>query len=376
MKVLGLIDFDYKDRTLWNGEAIRTLRAGGSGTEQSFVLLCEFLAAEGHDISLSFCRILEDTVINNVKYISFNKVRETSDNYDILLNTSSHYEFMSLSLSNLKKLVIWCHYQGYIAEHVCRIFKIKYPNCKIYTNRMAKFVMKYLDKFHPYYEEFSDYNFEIDNPIMLDMFQNNIQKDKNSFIFFASFERGGQIAMDAYKRLNLENKKFYFTSPDTFELERNDITSDIIPIRWSDKCSTFKLLSQTEYFIYPLVLPLSKGSIIHKDTDGCVVAESLLHEVIVLTYPVGALKEKYGEHLVYLPYPQGVNQDILEGPDQVSVPQFHSEFVIDSIIKTIEFLENNPSFKEVLKKKGKEFILKQRNIDVIGQQWLENLHLV
>jgi glycosyltransferase involved in cell wall biosynthesis len=211
---------------------------------------------------------------------------------------------------------------------------------------------------------------------MLDMFKNNIVKEKYSFVFFASYERGGEVAMNAYKKMQYPNKRMYFTSPDTDELNRKDITSDIIPIRWSDKKSTFQLLSKMEYFIYPLALPSRRGYQFHKDTDGLVVAESLLHEVIVITYPVGALKEKYGDHLIYLPFPPNVDTHILEGPDQISVPEFHSEFVLESIIKTVEFLENNPNLKEIIKKRGKEFILNKKEPTQIGNEWLKNLHLI
>jgi glycosyltransferase involved in cell wall biosynthesis len=376
MKIIGLIDKGFNNRQEWNGEAIRSNKAGASGTDQSFVLVGEYLARMGHEVYLSFGKILSNTSYNGVKYIDNYELKKISNEFDILIIPSGNNEFIEYNWKNLKKLVVWCHYQGYIHPQICAIFKFQYPICKVYTNRMAKFVIEYLEKFHTYYDDFSDFNFEIENPLMLDMFKNNIVKEKYSFVFFASYERGGEVAMNAYKKMQYPNKRMYFTSPDTDELNRKDITSDIIPIRWSDKKSTFQLLSKMEYFIYPLALPSRRGYQFHKDTDGLVVAESLLHEVIVITYPVGALKEKYGDHLIYLPFPPNVDTHILEGPDQISVPEFHSEFVLESIIKTVEFLENNPNLKEIIKKRGKEFILNKKEPTQIGNEWLKNLHLI
>jgi glycosyltransferase involved in cell wall biosynthesis len=376
MKIIGLIDKGFNNRQEWNGEAIRSNKAGASGTDQSFVLVGEYLARMGHEVYLSFGKILSNTSYNGVKYIDNYELKKISNEFDILIIPSGNNEFIEYNWTNLKKLVVWCHYQGYIHPQICAIFKFQYPTCKVYTNRMAKFVIEYLEKFHTYYDDFSDFNFEIENPLMLDMFKNNILKEKYSFVFFASYERGGEIAMNAYKKMQYPNKRMYFTSPDTDELNRKDITFDIIPIRWSDKKSTFQLLSKMEYFIYPLALPSRRGYQFHKDTDGLVVAESLLHEVIVITYPVGALKEKYGDHLIYLPFPPNVDTHILEGPDQISVPEFHSEFVLESIIKTVEFLENNPNLKEIIKKRGKEFILNKKEPTQIGNEWLKNLHLI
>jgi hypothetical protein len=377
MKIVGIIEYKNTYENNWNGETIRYSGSGSSGTDQSFILVAEYIASKGHEVYLSFSNILDNTTYNGVNYISKNTLINISNEIDILIIPSWNYDFFSFSWLSLKKLVIWCHYQGYISESYINLFKAQYSQCKIYTNILSNFVKIYLDKYHPYYLDISDQIFQIDNPLMMDLFvDDNYKKDPHSFIFFATFERGGEIALNAYKSISYSDKKIYYSNHTEYEKHTfpgNLI--DMIPLKWSDKQSVFNLLKKIEYFIYPLVLPLERHSIIHKDTDGCVVAESLLHEVIVLTYPVGALKEKYGDHLVYLPYPPGVDINLLEGPDQVSAPQFHSEFVIDSIVKTIEFLENNPQLKEVLKKRGKDYILKERDSDFIKSEWLNNLGL-
>jgi hypothetical protein len=370
MKILGIIPNITNRTGKWNGEVIRYGNVGVSGTEQSFVLICEYLASEGHQVYLSFDNCIEYSIYNNVIYMPYSDILNISNDINLLIIPSWYNNFLDYSWNNLEKIVIWCHYQGFINEKILNIFKITYPNVKLYINILSNFVKLYLNKYNDYYKEIADNIFIINNPIMIDLYNSSsFKKEPHSFVFFASFERGGDIFMKVYEKLTYYDKKLYIKSYDSNDNIVNKVINSV------SKKEVFEILRKTEYFIYPLALPVERQSIIHKDTDGCVIAESLLHEVIVLTYPVGALKEKYGDHLVYLPYPPGVDINLLEGPDQVSAPQFHSEFVIDSIVKTIEFLENNPQLKEVLKKRGKDYILKERDSDFIKSEWLNNLGL-
>jgi len=371
MKIVGIIEYNMKRDDSWNGEAIRTKKCGGSGTDQSFVLVAEYLAKYGHEVFLSYNNIIANSEYNNVKYISEQTLRGISETVDIIIIASWNYEFINFNWKSLKTLVIWCHYQGFIDFKLTSLFKYIYPNVKIYINILSEFVRKYLDKYNQYYKEISDKIIKIDNPLMLDLYSDTImEKQKHMFIFFATFERGGEIAMNAFNRLNYTEKQMFYSNHTEYEINNfpgNNI--DLIPLKWSDKQTIFNLLKRSEYFIYPLVLPVYRGNLVHKDTDGCVVAEALLHEVIVLTYPVGALREKYTDHVIYLPYPPGANIEIIEGVDQCSAPEFYSEFVIESIIKTIDFLEQNPQMKELIKKRGKKYILSKRNEEVIKEQW-------
>jgi len=375
MKIVGIIEYNMKRNNNWNGEAIRFMNCGGSGTDQSFVLIAEYLAEEGHDVYLSFNNIIEDTIYNNVKYISEKKLREISDTVDVILVAPWNIDFLNFSWKSLKKLVIWCHYQGFIDINLLNLFKNLYPTTEICTNVLSDFVCNYLDKYYPYYKEFSNKIFKIDNPLMLDLCSNEIlQKEKHMFTFFATFERGGEVAMRAFKKLSYDNKKLYYSNHTDYEISNfPGDNKKLYPLKWSDKTTVFDLLKRSEYFIYPLVLPKHRNNLLHKDTDGCVVAEALLHEVIVLTYPVGALKEKYTDHLIYLPYPTGINSEDIEKCEQVCVPELYSDFTIDSIVKTVEFLENNIDFKNLLKRRGREYILSKRNKDVIKRKWLDIL---
>jgi hypothetical protein len=371
MKIVGIIEYNIKRDESWNGEAIRTKKSGGSGTDQSFLLVAEYLASSGHDVFLSYNNIIADSEYNNVKYISEQKLREISETIDIIIIASWNHEFINFNWKTLKTLVIWCHYQGFIDFKLISLFKCIYPNVKIYINILSDFVKKYLDKYHPYYKEIGDKVIQIDNPLMLDLYSNTLtEKQKHMFIFFATFERGGEIAMNAFNRLNYTDKQMFYSNHTKYEINNFPGNNrNLIPLKWTDKQTIFDLLKRSEYFIYPLVLPAHRGHLLHKDTDGCVVAEALLHEVIVLTYPVGALKEKYSDHLIYLPYPPGANIELIEGVDQCSTPEFYSDFVIDSIVKTVDFLESNSHLKEILKKRGKEYIISKRNEEEIKTQW-------
>ena len=370
MKILGIIGTESTKKNKWNGEIIRTGSVGVTGTDQSFVLLFEYLADIGHEVYLSFNQCIPNTNYKGVNYIDTSQLSKITNSIDILIIPSWYNEFLEYQYNNLKKLVIWCHYQGFLNEMILQFFKINYQHVKIYVNLLSQFVKKYIDKYCEYYLNYVDKIFTISNPLMFDQLSNSFNKISRSFIFFASFERGGQIAVDAFNLLPYSDKKLT-----VYSYDMGDINKSIHNINSVDKSTLFKILAHTEYFIYPLVLPKERNYLIHKDTDGCVIAEALLNEVIVLTYSVGAIYEKYNNHVIYLPFPPGITQEMLDIPDQQSVPQFYSEFVLDSIVATIDFLEKHPHIKTNIRQRGKEYVKNERSKENTLLSWTYNLEI-
>jgi glycosyltransferase involved in cell wall biosynthesis len=364
MNILFYISDVMSRNDNYNGENIRFGNVGVSGTEQSMIIIAEYLALHNYNCYY-YCNVVKKGVYNNVTYIDNADMIQLTDIIDILICPSWENSIINYTWNCLKKLIIWCQCPTFLNENVLYLMKYNNEELKIYANIMGNYVANVLNNNYSYYKKYIDIEFIIRNPLMMDLFTNNNNiKKLESFIFFASFERGGEVACKAFDKLSLKNKSMDICSYVKIDLDKK------YNISISNKKNLFDKLASSEYFIYPLVLPSYNNYSVHKDTDACVIAESLLHEVIVLTYPVGVLPEVYKDYLVWLPFPPEADVNNLKSSDTSYCPSLYSEFAIDSIVNIIEFLEANPSAKELIKKRGKQFIIDQRNQKTITDSWL------
>ena len=377
MRIVILIDYNEHRKDLWNGETIRTGGVGVSGTEQSFVLMGEEFAKFANVLIVS-PTCIPNTTYKGVDYNNIQYLNENTNDTDILILQSDNRYFIHYSWLNLKKLIFWYHSQRVVPIEVLQLFSKQYPKCEIYCNTMTEYGKTFIEYSTPYFLVYVNDTFKVGNPLMYDLIKNINVKEKNSFIFHAGYDRGGHITKEAYNRLNFNNKKLYICG---YDILRNTTHEDNIEYLNSiDKLTLFKLLSKTEYFIYPLVS--SKHSkngnppnFVHKDTFGCVIAEALAHEVIVLTYPVGAIQEIYGDHLIYLQFPNNANIKSLQSFEMTFDETLNSEEAILTIIKTVEFLEANPRYKELIKKRGREIVMRKYLPESLASEWLPYLKI-
>jgi glycosyltransferase involved in cell wall biosynthesis len=381
MNIVILIDYNEHRKNLWNGETIRTGGVGVSGTEQSFVLIGEEFAKFAN-VTIISSTCIPNTIYKGVSYNSIDFLKDNTNDIDILILQSDNRYFIQYSWLKLKKLIFWYHSQRVIPVEVLQLFSRSYPDCEIYCNTMTNYGESFMKYATPYLSVYLNNIFKVGNPLMIDMIHNNNNnnnnnnKEKHSFVFHAGFDRGGHITCEVFKRLNLDNKKLYVCGYDTL---RNVAYNDNIEFLNSiDKSLLFNILSKTEYFIYPLVAPnnITNGNppnLVHKDTFGCVIAEALAHNVIVLTYPVGAVKEIYGDHLIYLPFPSNANINSLNSFEMTFDETLNSEEAITTIIKMVEFLEARPELKEIVKKRGRELILSKYTPEYLANQWIPHL---
>jgi len=378
MNIVILIDYNEHRKNLWNGETIRTGGVGVSGTEQSFVLIGEEFAKFANVVIIS-PTCIPNSSYKGVSYNSIDFLKDNTDNIDILILQSDNRYFIQYSWLKLKKLIFWYHSQRFIPVEIIQLFSRSYPNCEIFCNTMTNYGESFMKYSTPYLSVYLNNIFKIGNPLMIDMIRNNNNKEKNLFIFHAGFDRGGHITCEVFRRLNLDNKKLYVCGYDTLRnVSYND--NNIEYLKSIDKSLLFNILSKTEYFIYPLVASnnITNGNppnFVHKDTFGCVIAEALAHEVIVITYPIGAVKEIYGDHLIYLPFLGNANIQSLNSFEMTFDETLNSEEAISTIVKTVEFLESNPNFKENIKKRGREFILSKYSPEALAKQWIPYLKI-
>jgi hypothetical protein len=354
------------DLTKWDGEILRNGKKGLSGTHQSIVLMSEDLVRMKHSVWVA-CGSCNEGTINGVEYIDYSKLGKIAKYIDVLVITPwTPPTILNEKWISLSKIVLWCHLKElYIVDGMIPEFRNKYRRCKIYCNFITDFVrthyMIHKQWMLPYFKERTA---TIRNPILLDMAHHVTEKDPRSFIFHASFERGGALACRAFDGLTFPDKKMTLCS----YVVTDTTYSDLYTIGSKNKKDLFECLARTEYFVYPGVC--STTFKLTKETDSCVVAEALLHEVIVLAFPVGALYENYGNHVVWIPFPSGSNVSSIQSYEDSTEPELISEEVIKSIQSIIYELDANPTKKSELRKRGKEHVLQQRNLEMITSQFL------
>ena len=353
----------------WNGEIIRGGGVGVSGTDTSTILIAEYFASRGFDTYLIASSCKNSTVIKNVKYYTIDYLKYNIQNFNILVITPSD-EFLNYNWGNLDQLIIWCHMQHTFSEESFKKFSNLYPKTIIKVNYMNNFVRNAVSIHSPHTSFYENEYINIPNAVLNDIKIEAKKKIPHSFIFNTSYRRGGDVLLNIFNKLHFTDKTLRICSAYKGELDRLAYNSKIEVLHSVDKITLYNKLAESEYFIYPLVAPLLEGANLHKDCSPCSVAEALLNEVIVLTLPVAGLLEQYKDHLVYLPFSDQSKIGLHQSGNHSSAPELYSDEFTISVINTIMFFENNPQYKELIKKRGRKFVIDNYNLDKIGQTWL------
>lgn len=382
MRIAFIVIGNSRRANYLNGHNLRYGGAGGSGTDTSSILVAEYLASKGHDIVFIFDKLeplLEEKHRNNgntfvpgskINGVSYTYVNfEGIDNleFDILVNMLWYHDYDSLPIKVTKKLIYWSHMQWiygisemieYVKKYNLELDFVHISNWeKEMTNSIVLFAKNNYSKVKQHL---------IPNPVMDDVIREvlelNISKKKNKFIFHASWARGGNVAYNAIKQLNLDNKEMHVFD---YLMTIHDYKDD-----WFyrhdgvDKKTLFKHLAESEYFIYPLYTPYQD---VHKDTFSCVVAEAIALGCIVITYPLGALAENFNDYCVWLDFPKGIDSNIMQ--KEALSKDLDGKFKItDNIVNKILYLEDNPNIKQEFAS-GTKYILENFDINRIGMMW-------
>jgi glycosyltransferase involved in cell wall biosynthesis len=137
-------------------------------------------------------------------------------------------------------------------------------------------------------------------------------KRSGKWVFHALYERGGLFLEKLYnfirkryhylhvKELHYASYQYdiYNTNINIPRNKRNKLKNDIHFHGSLSKQELYKLLWDSDYFIYPLVLP---WGMVHHDTFGTVVLEALACGVIVITWDVACLSDVYQDYIHLVP---------------------------------------------------------------------------
>lgn len=387
MRIAFIVIGNSRRSNYLNGYNLRYGSGGGSGTDTSSVLVAEYLAKQGHDVVFVADklepRLEEEYKAKGRVYIpgeEFYGVKYTNDNFDgienkefdILVSMLWFQDYDKLPITVTKGLIYWSHMQWiYGVDHIKNYVKnnnlsLGFVHISEWEKKMTGALTESVKN-----SEVSK-NVQISlipNPVMDEMINEVVYskptRKPHKFIFHAAWARGGNVAIEAVRKLSYPDTEFHafdylmatHNHQDTFFNLHNGV----------DKKTLFTNIAESEYFIYPLYTPYQD---VHKDTFSCVVAEAIALGAIVVTYPLGALPENFGEFCQWLDFPEGV--DVEKMQNESLTKDLEGKFTItDNIVEKIKYLEENPQIKEELRKKGRESINSRFNVNTVGQMWTD-----
>jgi glycosyltransferase involved in cell wall biosynthesis len=383
MRILFTVLGNSRRSNYLDGDTLRYGNGGGSGTDTSSILVAEYLASQGHDVVIALDKLepaLEEAYaekgilfnqgkkVRGVIYTDFDFTNVPFTEYDVLINSLWFQDYNKLPKIT-KAVIYWCHMQwiygiGELVEYTkSNNLKLGFIHISEWEKSMNKGLIDHITIENPEIKTTL-----IPNPIMDDIINEvsnlNLPRKPHKFIFHASWARGGNIAFDAINQLDFPDKEFHafdylMTIHDYKEpfFHRHDGV---------DKKTLFTHIAESEYFVYPLYTPYQD---VHKDTFSCVVAEAIALGAIVITYPLGALPENFNDYCIWLPSPEGVDIQQMQG--EALSKDLDGKFkCTDNIINTINHLEQYPHIKEDIRRQGKDYILNKFNINMVGDMWV------
>jgi len=387
MKIAFIVIGNSRRSNYLNGYNLRYGSGGGSGTDTSSVLVAEYLAKQGHEVVFVADELepkLEEEYkakgrvyipgeeFYGVKYTNIKFDGIENREFDILVSMLWFQDYDTLPITITKGLIYWSHMQWiYGVDHIVNFAKNKnislgFVNISEWEKKMTfPLIQSIIDR----KKEMNVQSSLIPNPIMDEMinevYYSKPTRKPHKFIFHAAWARGGNVAIEAVRKLNYPDTEFH--AFDYLMATHNHQDSFFNLHNGVDKKTLFTNIAESEYFIYPLYTPYQD---VHKDTFSCVVAEAIALGAIVVTYPLGALPENFDGFCQWLDFPKNV--DVEKMQNEPLTKDLEGKFTItDNIVEKINFLENNPQIKEDIRNRGKQSIISRFNVNTIGKMWTD-----
>jgi glycosyltransferase involved in cell wall biosynthesis len=383
MRIAFIVIGNSRRSNYLNGYNLRYGNGGGSGTDTSSVLVAEHLTKQGHEVVFVTDELeegLKKKYLENgityqpgqesygVKYTNINFDGIDNKEFDILINMLWFDKYEELPIRVTKSIIYWSHMQwiygvdpliNYAKKHNLSIGLVHISN---WEEKMNENIFSILEK-----TELKCKKIQIPNPIFDEIINEvslkNIHRKKNKFIFHALWTRGGDVAVEALRNLDLPEKEFHAFD---YLMVIHGHTDDFFTNHQGvDKNTLFTHLAESEYFIYPLYTPYKD---VHKDTFACTVAEAIALGVIVVTYPLGALPENFKDYCVWLDPPPNSDLEKMQ-EERLSKDENGIFKYTKNIVDKINYLESNPEIKEQYRNKGRQNMLDNFNINKIGGIW-------
>lgn len=364
MRVFFLLIGNSNRNGIIDGNTIRYGGVGSSGTDQSTIMVAEYLAGNGFEVVIASensgypGRSVKNVVYTNME---FKNVPDT--NTDILVNCLWFDAYHTLPVTVNKSILLVTHCPYIYGFDNVRSFAAK-NNARIGVVHLSEWC-KNLNATLVSALAANVAAAVIPNPLMCEIKEFasacSSARKQHQVVFHAHWSRGGQLAFYAYKAMNWHDGRFICCDYTGSIQNESGITS-IQPV---DKQRLLQLLAESDYFIYPQTRHFDGE--VHKDTFACVIAEALLMGCITLAYPVSSLTELYQDCVVWLDFPEHVADlhHIINAPLSKDMAMTD----ISKIVDKLNFLEMNPDLKNNIRQKGMQWVQDRYNINRIGSMW-------
>ena len=388
MRIVFLVLGNSRRSNYLNGDTIRTGGGGASGTDGSNILVAEYLAANGFDVTICTEKMEpqlvskykekginppDGSVVRGVHYTDFDFTGIENREYDIVVSNLWFDKYDALPIKVTRAVLYWSHMQWmYGVQEI-----IDYANkCNVNLGivNISKWEKEmtgnHIKGFHRNIIQ-DVHTTTIGNPvaddIITEVHNKHITKKKGKFVFHAAWARGGNVAVDVVRKIDIEGKEFHSFD---YLMATHDHKDDFfIMHNGVDKTTLFHHLAEAEYFLYPLYTPYHD---IHKDTFSCVVAEAIALGCVPITFPLGALPELFSGYCSWANFPKGINPLAMQNEplskDEEEVFN-DSKYVLDAYNE----IEKTGTLKKHVQAEGYQYIVDNFGVDKIGKQWVNFL---
>lgn len=244
--------------------------------------------------------------------------------------------------------------------------EMKRQQKKISVVYLCEWTRSYVDHLTNHAIDVAD-KYIIGNPLMSSCLQPlTFERKKNSFVFLATWERGGVVALEAFKQIRkVHHDATFHIASYHHDLPKENIDDGIHVHHSLGKNELSILLNKSEYFLYPLNLPTGQ---IHKDTFACCVSESIASGVQVISYAQSALAEIYANMIDFIPIPDAkIIDSVTNFNFHAYEPWLNSQDGVNNIVKhTLKVMEN----RDETEIKRRAVIIRDKYSELtIGNMW-------
>lgn len=374
-----------------NGDTLRRDDVDGgvaaSGTDQTTILVAEHLASccDGakYDCTIASSNSGEPGArIRGVTYtdLSFGGVEDRT--YDVLVNTLWFEDFEALPIDVTRAVVSWAHCPYiYGFDPLKRFLAGKNPKLKYAVVNLSEWGRSHTTHIA---RALSPDVVErvIPNPLMTDVIdrafqvkslaERDEQRAPRDVVFHATWNRGGKLVIDTMRTLGWREggAKLHMCDYLMHRPDGSDSSVEVVALGALSKSSLLETLSRCQYFVYPLV---NEAGQMHKDTFACVVAEACAMGAVVLTYPVAALPETYGDALYWLPFPEKVlsHHEKVEHLRTATLSDNVDMLDVENIVAAMRHLDEHPDERKELRDRARARVTELYDVARVGRMWEE-----
>jgi hypothetical protein len=343
------------------GSSIRYGGVSSSGTDSSTIYVAEYLSKKNNDVVIALEKCSKKIIDNGVTYTNLNLDDVDNIEFDILITSLWFSKFDDLPIKVNKGIIYWYHLAWAYSINEISDYAIK-NNIKLGTISVSNWAYRHNKEFNDILSDRVGYEIEtsiIPNPVAVDIINEVLTENHNRInhkvIFHGQWSRGGDVALNTCNKLNWDDLQF----------KRFDYIDKINGI---DKKTLFREIITSDYFIFP---QLTHGKLVYKDTFSLSVAEAIGLGTLVVTYPLGALPEYFGNYCQFIDYPNGVNIDKMNTERLSEEPRLMETETIEKKIHEIESKKNE---YEYIRNNGIYYINQNFNIKKIGLLWEDFLN--